>query len=305
MVFNNTKVLPAELSGWRPARHQESEPVRVFLTLIERLSGQSWKALARPARRLRDGDGIVFQRNHSRPALILREKRDNGEVVVEAEPGEQLEAIMLTHGRPPLPPYIARSRPTDERDRTDYQTVYAEKDGAVAAPTAGLHFTPELLSRLAARGVLSVFVTLHVGAGTFLPMKAEKVDDHALHAEWCEIDEEAAEAINKGHARGNRVVAVGTTSLRLLESVSKEDGTVKPYSGYTSLFIKPGYRFRCADMLLTNFHLPKSTLFMLVCAFAGTSLMKQAYAHALASGFRFYSYGDASLLHRATGPQSL
>jgi S-adenosylmethionine:tRNA ribosyltransferase-isomerase len=199
----------------------------------------------------------------------------------------------------PLPPYIAAKRAQDDRDRADYQTVYAQADGSVAAPTAGLHFTPELMARLRAAGVETRFVTLHVGAGTFLPVKTETVADHRMHAEYGEVSAEVAEAINACHARGGRVICVGTTSLRLVESAAGEDGLVRPFAAETAIFITPGYRFRAADGLMTNFHLPKSTLFMLVCAFAGTDLMRAAYAHAIATGYRFYSYGDGSLLWRA------
>ena len=199
----------------------------------------------------------------------------------------------------PIPPYIAGSRPSDDRDRFDYQTVYAKTEGAVAAPTAGLHFTPELLERLAAKGVCSAFVTLHVGAGTFLPVKAENVGDHTLHAEWYRISEIAAHRINACRAEGGRIIVVGTTSLRVLETAAREDGLIEARQGFTKIFIKPGHHFRCADLLMTNFHLPKSTLFMLVCAFSGTALMKNAYAQAVAGGYRFYSYGDVCLLSRA------
>jgi S-adenosylmethionine:tRNA ribosyltransferase-isomerase len=199
----------------------------------------------------------------------------------------------------PLPPYIAAKRPEDEQDRADYQTVYAREDGSVAAPTAGLHFTPDLLARLAAMGVSQHFVTLHVGAGTFLPMKVDDTDDHRMHAEYGVVPAEVAGALNAVRAAGGRIVCVGTTSLRLLESAAGEDGVIQPWSGETAIFITPGYRFRAADGLMTNFHLPKSTLFMLVSAFAGQALMREAYAHAIATGYRFYSYGDSSLLWRA------
>jgi S-adenosylmethionine:tRNA ribosyltransferase-isomerase len=296
MVFNNTKVLPAELSGERLSREAGAGPVAVSLTLIERLADGRWKAFARPARRLRPGDEITVGGTAAK--LLIHAKGEDGEVIMGAEEGG-VEAIMQAHGAMPLPPYIARTRPADERDRTDYQTVYAETEGAVAAPTAGLHFTPELIGKISEAGVQTVFVTLHVGAGTFLPVKTPKIDGHHLHAEWCEISEPAAEAINKCRTDGGRLIAVGTTSLRVLETAARDDGTIAPYSGFTKLFIKPGHRFKSADLLLTNFHLPKSTLFMLVCAFSGPALMKKTYAHAVAEGFRFYSYGDACLLHRA------
>ncbi len=301
-VFNDTKVLNAELCGRRPSREPGEPAVEVGLTLIERLSDGAWKAFARPGRRLREGDAIVFEREGAISVLTVAAKSESGEIVVAAVDGGAVEAIMERHGAMPLPPYIARIRPADDRDRADYQTVYARARGAVAAPTAGLHFTPELLERLSARGVRSAFVTLHVGAGTFLPVKTEKVDDHPLHAERYEVPPQAAEIVNRCRAEGGRVVAIGTTSLRVLETASEDDGSMKPSKGSTKLFIRPGHRFRSADLLLTNFHLPKSTLFVLVCAFSGTALMKKAYAHAIASGFRFYSYGDACLLSRAQAP---
>jgi S-adenosylmethionine:tRNA ribosyltransferase-isomerase len=301
-VFNDTKVLTAELCGRRPSRGAGAPEVEVGLTLIERLADGAWKAFARPARRLRPGDAIVFERNGASSVLAVAAKSESGEIVVAAETGESVEAVMERHGAMPLPPYIARARPADDRDRIDYQTVYARAKGAVAAPTAGLHFTPELLERLSARGIRSAFVTLHVGAGTFLPVKTEKVDDHPLHAEQYEVSPKAADIVNRCRAEGGRIVAIGTTSLRVLETASQDDGVLKPSQGLTRIFIRPGHRFRSADLLLTNFHLPKSTLFMLVCAFSGTALMKRAYSHAIASGFRFYSYGDACLLGRAEAP---
>jgi S-adenosylmethionine:tRNA ribosyltransferase-isomerase len=298
MVFNNTKVIPAELAGERASRGSDAGPVAVSLTLIERLAGGRWKAMARPARRLREGDEIVLY--PSKSALCVHAKGESGDVIVGALGAETIEEIMEAAGSMPLPPYIAKSRAADERDRTDYQTVYAKKAGAVAAPTAGLHFTPELLAALASAGIKTAFVTLHVGAGTFLPVRNEHIESHRLHPEWAEISEEAARTINEGREKGGRLIAVGTTSLRLLETAARDDGRIEPYSGNTSLFIKPGHRFRSANLLLTNFHLPKSTLFMLVCAFSGSGLMKKAYAHAIKAGFRFYSYGDACLLHRAS-----
>lgn len=297
-VFNDTKVLTAEIRGHRPPRELGGPVVDVGLTLIERLADGTWKALAHPARRLRAGDTIVCDSDGARSTLTVAAKSEDGGIVVAAS-GETVEIIMERHGAMPLPPYIARARAADERDRTDYQTVYAKAEGAVAAPTAGLHFTPNLLDRLSARGVRSAFVTLHVGAGTFLPVKTEKVDDHPLHAERYEISGEAVSTINRCRAEGGRIVAIGTTSLRVLETAASDDGALKPSRGATQIFIRPGHRFRSADLLLTNFHLPKSTLFMLVCAFSGTAIMKRAYAHAIEAGFRFYSYGDACLLSRA------
>ncbi|MGO9547782.1 MAG: tRNA preQ1(34) S-adenosylmethionine ribosyltransferase-isomerase QueA [Rhodomicrobium sp.] len=298
VVFNNTKVLPAELVGKRSPRDDTSPAVEISLTLLEPLPNNVWSALARPARRLRAGDVVVVERNGEKSALLVTCKGQEGDVCIAAASGLSIEAIMKKHGAMPLPPYIGRTRTADEQDMADYQTVYAAAEGAVAAPTAGLHFTRTLLERLAAKGVRTAFATLHVGAGTFLPVKTGKVEDHQIHTERCEISLEAARIINECRASGGRLIAVGTTSLRLLETAAREDGTIAPYCGSTNLFIRPGHRFRSADLLLTNFHLPKSTLFMLVCAFSGTKLMKSAYAHAVAAGFRFYSYGDACLLHR-------
>jgi S-adenosylmethionine:tRNA ribosyltransferase-isomerase len=299
MVFNNTKVLPAELPAVRPPRGENVPAVPISLTLLEPLSGGAWRALARPARRLRAGDFLILGNGSEETLLAIEGKGREGEVTVIAQGGLGVEAIMEKYGVMPLPPYVARVRPFDRQDFSDYQTIYAQKAGAVAAPTAGLHFTRELMQRLDAAGIKTVFVTLHTGAGTFLPVKNEKIENHHMHAERCEISANAAETINKARQGGGRLIAVGTTSLRLLETAALDDGTILPYSGSTSLFIKPGHRFRSADLLLTNFHLPKSTLFMLVCAFSGTALMKKAYAHAIASRFRFYSYGDACLLYRA------
>ncbi|MFZ1110007.1 MAG: tRNA preQ1(34) S-adenosylmethionine ribosyltransferase-isomerase QueA [Rhodomicrobium sp.] len=303
-VFNDTKVLTAELYGRRPPREAGAREVEVGLTLIERQADGTWKAFARPARRLRVGDVVVCGGNGARSVLSVAAKSEEGKIVVAAEGGDTIEGIMERHGAMPLPPYIARARAADDRDRIDYQTVYAKAIGAVAAPTAGLHFTPELLDRLSARGIRSAFVTLHVGAGTFLPVKTEKIGDHPLHAERYEISEDAARVVNGARAEGGRIVAVGTTSLRVLETAAQPDGALRPSQGSTEIFIRPGHRFRGADLLLTNFHLPKSTLFMLVCAFSGTELMKKAYAHAIAAGFRFYSYGDACLLSRAESSSS-
>ncbi len=298
MVFNNTKVLPAVLRGVRPPRSDDAPAVEVSLTLLERQADGAWQAFARPARRLRIGDSVILGGQEEQAALKITGKAADGAVTVAAASAEHnVEALMAKFGAMPLPPYITRE--ADGRDFTDYQTVYASREGAVAAPTAGLHFTPELLERLAVEGIRSAFVTLHVGAGTFLPVKTENVADHGMHAEYCEINPAAAGLVNECRERGGRVVAVGTTSLRLLETAAREDGFIVPYRGETRIFIRPGYRFRVTDLLLTNFHLPKSTLFMLVCAFSGTALMKSAYSHALAAGFRFYSYGDACLLHRA------
>ncbi len=294
MVVNDTRVIPARLRGRRGM-------ARIEVTLHKRVGPREWRAFARPARRLRPGDRIEFAPGF---AAEVAEKHDGGEVVLVFAPGCDLAAALETHGSMPLPPYIRRGDGADPADARDYQTVYAAHDGAVAAPTAGLHFTPSLLAAIEARGVGIVRVTLHVGAGTFLPVKAEYVRDHAMHAEWGRIDEAAARAINRARDAGGRIVAVGTTSLRLLESAAAtadSGGRLAPFEGETALFITPGYHFRVADLLLTNFHLPRSTLFMLVAAFAGLDRMRAAYQHAKEAGYRFYSYGDATLLHRRDG----
>ena len=303
LVLNNTRVIPARLKG---LRHRGETTVVCEATLHQRLSPSRWSAFMRPGKRLSPGDRIRFGETQDRACLLgaldatIVEKRDGGELVLAFDlSGPDLDLAIAERGEMPLPPYIAAKRAQDERDRADYQTVYAETDGSVAAPTAGLHFTPDLMARLAERGVATTFVTLHVGAGTFLPVKVDNVADHRMHAEYGEVTPAAADAINAAHAAGGRVISVGTTSLRLVESAAGEDGLVRPFADETSIFITPGYRFRAIDALMTNFHLPKSTLFMLVCAFAGTETMKAAYAHAIADGYRFYSYGDSSLLWRA------
>ena len=303
LVLNDTRVIPARLKG---QRLRDDSRVAVEATLHRRLSGHVWTAFMRPGKRLAEGDRIVFGEAHDRACFLgelnatVKAKGDAGEVTLAFDlSGPDLDAAIAERGAMPLPPYIAARRAEDERDRTDYQTVYAQEDGSVAAPTAGLHFTPALLQRLAGAGVEIVRITLHVGAGTFLPVKAERVEDHRMHAEWGEVDAAAAERLNALKAAGGRIVCVGTTSLRLLESAAGEDGVVRPFTGETEIFITPGYRFRAADGLMTNFHLPKSTLFMLVCAFAGTQTVRAAYAHAIDVGYRFYSYGDASLIWRA------
>jgi len=289
LVFNDTRVIPARLAGRRGG-------AKVEVTLHKRESSGCWRAFARPARKLGAGDRIDFADGL---AAAVAEKGEDGEVTLDFGIGDAaLFAALEAQGAMPLPPYIKRAEP-DPEDRADYQTVYARRPGAVAAPTAGLHFTDRLLRALDARGVATVFVTLHVGAGTFLPVKAERVEDHRMHAEWGEVGEVAAGAIDTARGQGGRIVAVGTTSLRLLESAAAEDGTVRPFAGETDIFIAPGYRFRAVDLLLTNFHLPRSTLFMLVAAFSGLARMRAAYAHAIEAGYRFYSYGDACLLHPA------
>ena len=289
LVYNDTRVIPARLTGTRGA-------VKVEATLHKREADDAWAAFARPGKRLKVGDVVAFAEGFS---ATVEEKREGGEVRLRFNVGgAELFAKLHEHGFMPLPPYIRRDAP-DDQDRSDYQTVFAAKEGAVAAPTAGLHFTPDLLAALEARGVRRVPVTLHVGAGTFLPVKVEDIAEHRMHAEYGEVSAETAAAVNVARAAGGRVVALGTTALRLLESAAREDGRLEPFAAETDIFIFPGYRFRIVDALLTNFHLPRSTLFMLVCAFAGMERMKGAYAHAIASGYRFYSYGDTSLLMRA------
>ena len=284
MVFNDTRVIPARLAGVRGE-------ARVELTLHRRVADDSWQAFARPARRLRPGDRIAFAEEFS--ATV--EARDGPEVsLVFDRGGAALAEALQSHGAMPLPPYLRRA--ADARDRDDYQTVYAREEGAVAAPTAGLHFTDRLLQAIDARGIARRFVTLHVGAGTFLPVSVEDTADHPMHSESCVLAADSAAAINRCRAAGGRIVAVGTTVVRLLESAARTDGSVEAFSGEVDLFIEPGYRFKAIDLMLTNFHLPRSTLFMLVCAFAGTERMKASYAEALAAGYRFYSYGDACLL---------
>lgn len=287
LVTNDTKVIPARLAGKRGTAGIE-------VTLHQAVDGATWKAFARPARKLKLGDRIDFAADFSAEVVARGEA---GEVTLQFTRSDgALLAALGEHGVMPLPPYIQRGKSGDPRDRRDYQTVFARREGAVAAPTAGLHFTEDLLRRLGARGIDRVNVTLHVGAGTFLPVTAEQAEDHRMHSEWGEITSRAAERINAARATGGRIVAVGTTALRLLESVAAEDGSLRVFTGETNLFILPGYRFKAVDLLMTNFHLPRSTLYMLVCAFAGKARMDAAYAHAIAEGYRFYSYGDACLL---------
>ncbi len=301
LVFNDTKVIPAQLKG---IRQRGEAAAHVDATLHMRVAPDRWLAFLRPAKRVMAGDRIRF--GHDGRACFLGaldaavvEKGEAGEALLAFDlSGSVLDEALHAVGHIPLPPYISSKRPDDERDRTDYQTVYARDEGAVAAPTAGLHFTPDLFATLDRRGIERRFVTLHVGAGTFLPVKAEDTKDHRMHAEIGHISQETAAALNAARARGARIVAVGTTSLRLLESAAREDGAIEAWSGPTDIFITPGYRFRTADALMTNFHLPRSTLFMLVSAFAGMETMGAAYRHAIEHGYRFYSYGDASLLFR-------
>ncbi len=287
LVVNDTRVIPARLQG----RKGEG---KVEVTLVQPAGEGLWRALARPGRKLAQGTRIDFADGFS---ATVASKGAMGEVVLAFETGaEDLVTLLDRHGAMPLPPYIKRREGPQAQDRQDYQTVYAREAGAVAAPTAGLHFTPELLDRLAARGIGRAMVTLHVGLGTFQPIRVEDTRDHAMHAEWGRVSPETAEAVNAARQAGGRIVAVGTTSVRLLESAATPDGRLMPFEGETAIFITPGYRFRIVDRMVTNFHLPKSTLFMLVSAFAGTATMQQAYAAAVTGGYRFYSYGDACLL---------
>ncbi|MCS6759920.1 MAG: tRNA preQ1(34) S-adenosylmethionine ribosyltransferase-isomerase QueA [Candidatus Devosia euplotis] len=298
LVVNDTRVLPAELRG---SRVRGENRANVSFNLHKRDDAHTWRAFARPAKKLALLDRLELG-NGQADALIARVagKGETGEVTLECDlGGAALDEVIKAHGAMPLPPYIGLTRGIEERDKTDYQTVYAAQDGAVAAPTAGLHFTQALLQKLSGKGATIERVTLHVGAGTFLPMKVDNTDDHVMHAEWGEIDAATVERINAARAAGSRVVAVGTTSLRLLESASRASGTLAPFSGDTDIFITPGFKFATVDVLMTNFHMPKSTLFMLVSAFAGFEVMKAAYAHAIREGYRFYSYGDSSLLFRA------
>jgi S-adenosylmethionine:tRNA ribosyltransferase-isomerase len=300
LVVNDTKVIPAELHG---ERLRDGSSAGVSVTLIKRLTQSRWQALARGAKKLAQGDRVRFGAAADAACLIagldatVEEKGEAGAVTLAFDlAGPALDEAIAAVGHVPLPPYIAGKRREDADDRRDYQTIYAREEGAVAAPTAGLHFTEELFVRLDAAGIARQTLTLHVGAGTFLPVKTEDTATHTMHAEWGTISAETADALNRARAAGGRLVAVGTTSLRLLESATGEDGIIRPVSGETSIFITPGYRFRAVDLLMTNFHLPRSTLFMLVSAFSGRDRMLALYAEAIAKGYRFYSYGDASLL---------
>jgi S-adenosylmethionine:tRNA ribosyltransferase-isomerase len=301
LVANDTKVIAAQLRGRRIGR--DTEP-KIDATLIKRLDGSRWQALVKPAKKLAPGDVVRFG-NEGRICLLghldaqVEHKGDDGEVTLSFSfHGPTLDQAIADLGSPPLPPYIASRREPDDRDAEDYQTMFAASEGAVAAPTAGLHFTPALEARLRARGIGLHRLTLHVGAGTFLPVKMDDTEGHRMHAEWGCLSAATAHALNTARAEGGRIVAVGTTSLRLLESATAEDGTIELFCDETAIFITPGYRFRAVDILLTNFHLPRSTLFMLVSAFSGLDTMQQAYTHAIKNGYRFYSYGDACLLFR-------
>ena len=286
LVFNDTRVIPAQLEGRRGE-------AKIGATLHKRIDLRRWQAFIRNAKRLREGDRIEFSES---VAAVAEARHADGSWTLAFAGDEPVEVLLERAGTMPLPPYIAGKRGTDEQDRADYQTMFAAEDGAVAAPTAALHFTSGLMSALQEAGIASETLTLHVGAGTFLPVKAEDTADHVMHSEWGRIEPEVAARLNAARAAGGRVIAVGTTSLRLLESATGEDGVIQAFTGDTAIFITPGYRFKTIDGLMTNFHLPKSTLFMLVSALMGRERMQSAYAHAIAQEYRFYSYGDSSLL---------
>ncbi len=290
LVFNDTRVIPAQLEGRRG-------DAKIGATLHKRLDLRRWQAFIRNAKRVREGDRIEFGAN---VAATAEARHEDGSFTLAFTGEEPVELLLERAGKMPLPPYIAGKRQADERDRSDYQTLFADKDGAVAAPTAALHFTDDLIASIEESGIARETLTLHVGAGTFLPVKVEDTDDHVMHAEWGRIDRETADRLNAVRSDGGRIVAVGTTSLRLLESATDKDGIIRPFEGDTSIFITPGYRFRAVDGLMTNFHLPKSTLFMLVGALMGRRRMHEVYAHAIAAKYRFYSYGDSSLLFPRT-----
>ena len=286
LVFNDTRVIPAQLEGRRGQ-------AGIGATLHKRIDLRRWQAFIRNAKRVREGDQLVFGGGVT---AIAETRHDDGSRTLMFEGEEPVELLLDRAGTMPLPPYIAGKRPTDARDREDYQTMFAREDGAVAAPTAALHFTPELIAAIDQAGIGRETITLHVGAGTFLPVKAEDTDDHRMHSEWGRITPDVAARLNAARAAGGRLIAVGTTSLRTLESAADENGVIQPFAADTDIFITPGYRFRAVNGLMTNFHLPKSTLMMLVSALMGRERMMAAYAHAIAAGYRFYSYGDSSLL---------
>lgn len=289
LVFNDTRVIPAQLEGRRG-------DARIGATLHKREGPRRWRAFVRNGRRLHDGDQIAFGNGSELAIAVASDRGADGSFALDFLGDEPVELLLDRVGRIPLPPYIAAKRPTDARDADDYQTMFAREKGAVAAPTAALHFTPDLLAALGEAGIGHTTLTLHVGAGTFLPVKADDTADHAMHAEWGRIDAVTADRLNAVRAKGGRVIAVGTTSLRLIESAARADGIIEPFEGDTAIFITPGYRFKGIDGLITNFHLPRSTLFMLVSALMGLETMQAAYAHAIAGEYRFYSYGDSSLL---------
>ncbi|OYW78521.1 MAG: tRNA preQ1(34) S-adenosylmethionine ribosyltransferase-isomerase QueA [Asticcacaulis sp. 32-58-5] len=301
LVVNDTKVLPVQLHG---QRHRDGQSVTIEATLIKSLSPVMWQAFIKPGRRVRVGDSLGF--GHEGSAAVLNAtataKDDDGLYTLSFDHSvEEMSTRLHEIGGMPLPPYIRSKRTEDEQDKTDYQTIFAAAEGSVAAPTAGLHFTPAILEALTAKGVTIAQVTLHVGAGTFLPVKVDDTRDHKMHAEYGEVTQSVADQINAARASGGRIICVGTTALRLIESACDDDGVIHPFADETSIFITPGMRIRSADILMTNFHLPKSTLFMLVCAFSGYETMKAAYAHAVETGYRFFSYGDASLLANRSG----
>ncbi len=303
LVFNDTRVIPAALEG---VRVRDGVTAKVAFNLIKRINAETWRAFARPAKRLIAHDRVLFGLGAAHDTFVsatVAAKGDAGEVDLAFDvSGPALDAKIAEIGAMPLPPYIALKRPAEASDRIDYQTIFAARDGAVAAPTASLHFTPSLVDALTAAGIEHTFVTLHVGAGTFLPMKADDTLDHRMHAEWGEVSAATAQKLNGVRARRGRIIPVGTTALRLLESAASADGVIQPFRGDTAIFITPGYTFKAADALMTNFHLPRSTLFMLVAAFSGLDTMHAAYAHAISHGYRFYSYGDASLLFPSEPP---
>ncbi len=291
LVFNDTKVIPAQLTGHRV--NSTGDIARIGATLHKRIDLRRWQAFIRNAKRLREGDHIDFGQGVD---AIAEQRHNDGSFTLYFSGDEPVEMLLVRAGTMPLPPYIAGKRPTDAQDYSDYQTMFAAKEGAVAAPTAALHFTPELIAALDASGIGHAQLTLHVGAGTFLPVKVDDTADHIMHSEYGVIDADTAAKLNMVRANGGRVIAVGTTSLRLIESATDATGQILPYAGDTAIFITPGYTFRGIDGLITNFHLPKSTLFMLVSALMGRDVMQAAYRHAIDSGYRFYSYGDSSLL---------
>lgn len=299
LVFNDTKVIPTQLEG---VRVRDGVTAQVHATLHTRIESDRWLCFVKGAKKIKPKDRIRFGVGETHCGSLdctVAAKHDNGDVELQFDlSGAQFDAKLAQVGSMPLPPYIAGKRGTDAQDMSDYQTMYAKEAGAVAAPTAGLHFTPELMAKLDARGISKHFVTLHVGPGTFLPMKADNTEDHVMHSEWGVVTQATADALNAVRAKRGRIVCVGTTSLRLLESAARDDNLVHAFEGNTDIFITPGYQFKAVDILMTNFHLPKSTLFMLVSAFSGLERMKDAYQHAIKNNYRFYSYGDSSLLYR-------
>jgi S-adenosylmethionine:tRNA ribosyltransferase-isomerase len=306
VVVNVTKVIPARLVG-RRMRAGETDTgdngAKVEVTLTERLGPTDWQCFLKPAKRVAIGDTLIFENRQSRVTAQVTSREAGMASLSFALAPEAMETSLARLGTMPLPPYIAARRAPDAQDNKDYQTVFAKTEGAVAAPTAGLHFTPQLIAQLKAKGVSLFEVTLHVGPGTFLPVKVEDTDAHEMHGEWGQVTADTANALNAARAQGGRIVCIGTTAMRLLESAARPDGKIEPFEAVTDIFITPGYSFRAVDLLLTNFHLPRSTLFMLVSAFAGLKKMQAAYAHAIDAGYRFYSYGDACLLERDEGEE--